>query len=165
MNFKYQARLMACLFFIPILGFSKILKDEVMSFGVEEFSYNSVCKKMLGKDLPLIEYKNANTLDCMGTEVKVGSFCDKEMPETPYLIRGFIDSEKSKIICKKGKKVVLKATCTGDYKCIDTELDCYKLGQIYAIRLHLDHHSSFIEKKQKIINCYFTVKKKIVLPQ
>jgi hypothetical protein len=164
MNLKYQARLMACLFFIPTLCFSKILKDEVTSLGSEEFSYNSVCKKMLGKELPLIEYQNANTLDCMGTEVRVGSFCSKEMPETPYLIRGFVDRDKKKVICKKGKKVVLKATCTGDYKCIDTELDCYKLGQIYAIRLHLDHHSSFSEKNQKVINCYFTVKNKIVLP-
>lgn len=156
---------MACLFFIPTLCFSKILKDEVLSLGFEEFSYNNVCKKMLNKELPLIEYTDANTLDCMGTGVNVGNFCRKEMSEIPNLIRGYIDKEKKKIICKKGKKVTLKATCEGDYKCLDTELDCYKLGQLYAIRLGLDHHSSFSEEGQKVINCYFSIKKKLSLPK
>jgi hypothetical protein len=165
MNLKYRARLLACLFFIPTLCFSKILKDEVLSLGSEQFSYNTVCQKMLKKEFPLIDYVNANHLDCMGTHVRVGRFCDREMPETPYLIRGYVDRDKKKVICKKGKKVILKAECVGDYKCLDTQMDCYKLGQIYAIRLNLDHHSSSIEAEKKVINCYFSVKNKLSLPK
>ncbi len=165
MNQKYRARLLACLFFIPLLCFSKILKDDVIATGSEQFSYQSVCKKMMNKDLPLIDYTNATTLDCMGTSINVGSFCLKEMPDSPTLLRGYIDPKIKRVICKKGKKVDLKITCEGDYLCKDTELDCYKLGQIYAMRLNLDHHSSFKENKKKVLNCYFSLKKKISLPK
>jgi hypothetical protein len=159
---------MACLFFILFspISQSKIIKDEVLYVGEEEFSFPYVCKKMIKKDSPLIEIYNILTLDCMSRMVKVYKFCFEELEASPYYIRGIIDKDKKKVICKKGKKVSLKVTCdTIGVNCKDTELACFKLQEKYAARLGLDHHSSFKESGKDILSCYFSAKTKITLPK
>lgn len=156
---------LVCLFFINQVN-GKILKDDVLSIGEEEFSYSYVCNKVLKKESPLIEVENILTLDCMSRKVKVYDFCSKELADSPYYIRGIVDAKKKKVICKKGKKVTMKVACLkADLDCKDPELACYKLKLKYAYRLDLDHSSSFKENDQKVLNCHFSVKKSITLPK
>jgi hypothetical protein len=158
---------MACLFFILFtnLAFAKILKDEVLYIGTEEFSFQYVCKKMIKKDSPLIDIYNILTLDCMSRKVKVYQFCFDELASSPYYIRAVIDKDKKKVICKKGKKVTLKLTCDSEgVDCKDSEIACFKIQERYAARLALNHHSTFKENDRDVLNCYFSTKAKISLP-
>lgn len=166
MILKYRARFIACLFFVLFNAQAKILKDEVISIGEEEYSFSSVCKKMLKMNAPLIEIKNISNLDCMGKIVPVYKFCDEQLADDPYYIRGYIDKIKRKVVCKKGKKVILKLTCDSPgVNCKDTELACFNLQQKYAARLKLDHHSKFKNKKVDVLNCYFSSKTSLSLPK
>ena len=164
---SYSVVRLASLFFMLFshISHSKILKDEVLSIGDEEFSFSYVCKKMTRKDSPLIEVDNILTLDCMSRKIKVYRFCFKELEASPYYIRGIIDKERKKVVCKKGKKVSMKITCNSLKEgCKDSELACFNLQERYAARLGLVHHSSFKEGDEEVLNCHFSTKKKLTLP-
>jgi hypothetical protein len=152
-----MARLMACLFLFSNLVHSKILKDEVSLVKNTEFSFQEVCFGMTKRKSELIEVQSISSLDCMGTVVSAGKFCYKKMAHDPYYIRGVVDSENKKVLCKSAKKVILKYGCyKGEKLCEDSEIGCFKLQEKLAARLGLSHHSKSLDSK--VLNCYFTPK-------
>ncbi len=148
---------MTCLFFSQF-SFAKVIKDDHFVTHSNEYSWEKVCEKMVGRKSPLIEYHSKSKLDCMGTKVKVIKYCESVEAGNPYLTRGFVSKEKNKVICQSGSRVILKWQCEGkkDPYCKDIDIGCFLFKEKLARRLKLVHKSITDEK---FLNFYFDTQK------
>lgn len=145
---------------VPFLSFAHIIQDDVSVTEKSRFSYQSVCSKMVAHDSPLIEVTSGTELDCMGTKVSVGKFCEKELIADPYYLRAYVDQDQKQVVCVSGKKVLFKYLCVklSDKALCSQEAkkSCEHIQNKLARRLDLVH-SSFVknEKGIKQLNCFF----------
>lgn len=146
--------------------FAQILKDDVHLKDQKEYELKDVCNFFFKQDYPLIEIKSATRLDCMKGVIEVGSFCKKKQSDDPFLIRGFIDKEKKKVVCQSARRVIVNYDCTkdGSQSCADSSIGCYILRDKLAMRLKIVHHSFVTEGKgKKVLACYFQSKDSEIL--
>lgn len=152
--------MLAALLLLPFISFAHIIQDDVTVTDKASFSLTSVCQKMVTHESPLIDVISSNAIDCMGKKIEVADFCDKELAQDPYFIRGYVDKEKRQVICQSGKKVIFKYLCvklidkqycTGNHKA-----SCMNLRPKLARRLELVH-SSQIKNEKGIpqLSCFF----------
>jgi hypothetical protein len=128
---------------------AKVLLDEVSVTDKATFSFNTVCDALVTHETPLIEALSGTELDCMGKKVSVAEFCEKELIQDPYYLRGYIKDQK--VVCLSGKKVLFKYVC-GEY-CLNTATaSCEAIKHKLARRLDLVH-ASFVKHKQ--LNCFY----------
>ncbi len=152
--------MMLFLLLLPLISLSSVVRDDVSTTEKNAFSFQTVCKKMVSHESPLIEAVNGTELDCMGKKIQVAAFCDKEMAHDPYYIRAYINSASKEVVCHSGKKVVFKYQCVRlkDRKLCDSKPDisCAEIKEKLAKRLDLVHSSvTKNEKGIKELNCYF----------
>jgi hypothetical protein len=150
------------LFFLlfPIMSFSHIIMDDVATVEKFNFSFPTVCNKMVSHESPLIEIVSGTALDCMGREVSVAEFCDRELAADPYYIRAYVDKEKKQVVCQTGKKVLFKYLCVKltDKKFCNNEAqkNCLALKEKLAKRLELIHASQVKnDKGVNQLNCFY----------
>lgn len=146
--------------FLSLTAHAHIILDDVATTDKTPFSYQTVCRKMVTHESPLIEASSGTKLDCMGTKIDVRDFCFKEMAHDPYYIRAYIDQENKKIICHSGKKVLFKYLCVklADKKLCseDARKSCLLIREKLAKRLDLVHSSVIKnEKGIKQLSCFF----------
>ncbi len=144
----------------PLWG--NIVSFDITSSKIQDFSYSSVCKE-LGVSHPIIiEEKGPVVLDCMGSEVNVGEFCQKKFASDSRLLRGVISSKEKKVLCQFGSEAVLKVSCDQEkYKtfCNNSKQGCLQLKNLYAFNLELVHYSLVEEVfNKKNISCYYQAK-------
>lgn len=151
------------IFLLPLfslLSFASIVQDDVSITEKKTYSLKQVCEKMLKFEAPLIEVENGTTLDCMSKKINVSDFCEKELVQDPYYLRGYVDEEKKLVHCQSGKKVVFRYQCV---KLSDKEL-CSKEPEAacdfikHKLARRLDIVDSFFSKNAKGIkelNCKF----------
>lgn len=146
--------------FLSAFTFAHVVKDEILTTDKTTHSFKSVCEKMIPHESPLIEIVSGTVLDCMGKKITVGDFCEKELAQDPYYLRGYIDSTKKQVVCISGKKVYFKYQCVklaDKALCdIDSAKSCAVIKAKLARRLDLVHHS--FTKNQvgiKELNCLF----------
>jgi hypothetical protein len=139
---------------------AQVVQDEVLTTSKNAFSLKAVCQKMVPHESPLIDITSGNEIDCMGTKVEAGKFCEKAMVQDPYYLRGHVDLDKKEIICHSGKKVIFKYQCAklaAQSKCSrPPKVSCEEFRKKLAYRLDLVHAS--VTKNEKGIselNCYF----------
>jgi DNA-binding XRE family transcriptional regulator len=148
------------LLLLSLSAYSHIILDDVATTDKTPFSFQTVCRKMVTHESPLIEATSGTQLDCMGKKIDVREFCNKEMAHDPYYIRAYIDKERKQIICHSGKKVLFKYLCVklADKKLCsqDARKSCLLIREKLAKRLDLVH-SSIIknEKGIKQLSCFF----------
>ena len=151
---------MACLFFTQF-SYAKLMRYDNSVLFETKHSWDKVCKSMTNKDYPLIDKKSSDKLDCMGIEVDVYKFCDKEEEKNSNYSKAYIDKEFKQVICQSSKRVILKWQCQkNDRFCQDLDIGCYLFKEKFARRIKLIH-SSFTEEK-KFINCYFDNEKSLI---
>jgi len=156
-------------FLIAHVSLAHIITDDVATTTKTRFSLSSVCTKM-SHESPLIEIVSSTELDCMGKKIIVGDFCEQEMSQDPYYLRGWIDQNSKEVICHSGKKVIFQYLCV---KLADKELcsrpakeACLQMKFKLARRLDIVHASfTQTEKKIKQLNCYFDVAGKNLTPE
>lgn len=140
--------------------FAGITRDDVYGSRKKEFTFEEVCKKLTKRDSPLIEVKSITYLDCMGTEVRVGKYCEEVLITDPYYLRAFIDEENKKVVCQSGREVVLKYVCllSSDKEyCDNAEIGCELLKEKLAFRLKTNNASVLLNKSgKKELNCIFS---------
>lgn len=160
LNFLYRARFLTCLFFLSSMVSAKLIKDEVSIIDEKFFSYQQVCKELTKRDSPLITANSVSKLDCMGTVVDVGKFCDKKTQADPYYIRAVVLKESKQVVCKSAKRVQIKYECASkhDKLCEDKEIGCYLLQEQLAKRLKTAHASIIKNGKKRYLNCHYTPK-------
>lgn len=145
---------------IPFLSFGHVIQDDVSVVEKAPFSLETVCRKMVPGDSPLIDIVSGTTIDCMGRKVEVAGFCERAMASDPYYIRAWVDQEKKQAICESGKKVLFKYLCV---KLKDRQIcngkpkeSCLNLREKIAKSLDLVHSSEVKnEKGIKQLNCFF----------
>lgn len=148
------------LLLISLSAHSHIILDDVATTAKTPFSYQTVCRKMVNHESPLIEAVSGTQLDCMGKKIEVRDFCHKEMAHDPYYIRAYINEEDKQVICHSGKKVLFKYLCVklADKRLCsqDARKSCLAIREKLAKRLDLIH-SSIIknEKGIKQLSCFF----------
>jgi hypothetical protein len=132
-------------FILSFSSFSNVLMDEVLTIQKKEFSIKLACEKTFNNDFPLVTIKSGTVIDCMGTELEAGTFCDKEMIKDPYYLRGYVDRNQKKIICQTGERVIFKYQCV---KLTDKEIcnhhpkvACENFQKKLAKKLDLIHFS------------------------
>lgn len=145
---------------LPLFVNAHVIQDDVATTSRSNFSFKSVCEKLVTHESPLIEVVSGTELDCMGKKVSVGMFCEKELASDPYYLRGYVNKEKKEVICVSGKKVLFKYLCVklSDKKLCTGEAkkSCTFIHNKLAKRLDMVH-SSFTqnEKGIKQLNCFF----------
>lgn len=149
-----RACLLTCLFFVSYL------KAEVVTYNntvksENRYSWNKVCKDLVNRASPLIEFKSISELNCMGKNVKVNKFCFRKEAGNPYYARAIVDKKKKEVVCQSSTRVILKWKCEGkrDIYCKDLDTGCFLLKEKMAVRLKLAH-KSFTDNR-KYLNCYF----------
>ena len=95
----------------PLLSLAHVLQDDVSSVSKSRFSFSTVCQKMVAHESPLIEPLSGTELDCMGKKVQVSDFCEKELAQDPYYLRGWVDADTKEVVCQSGKQVIFKYLC------------------------------------------------------
>lgn len=157
------------IFFLPLLGFSNIIQDDVSVLEKNRHSFKYVCEKSGYPDSPLIEIVSGTKIDCMSKKIDVGYFCDKEMAADPYYLRAYVDKDKKEVVCVSGKKVFFKYVCSKNSDqslCNSHAKDaCIYIQNKLAKRLDLvESLFSTSEKGLKQLQCSFEslpLKKKI----
>ncbi len=148
------------LLLVPLLSLAGVVQDDVSVTEKFRFSFQTVCKKMVTHESPLIEVVSGTELDCMGKKIHVGPFCEKEMAADPYYLRAHVDREAKQVVCTTGKKVLFKYQCvklTDKALCSkEAKSACSEIREKLAKRLDIVH-TSFTknEKGVKELNCYF----------
>lgn len=145
---------------IPFLSFANVIQDDVATTDKFNFSFKTVCSKMVSHESPLIEVVSGTELDCMGKKISVSSFCEKEMVQDPYYLRAYVDKVHKEVVCHSGKKVLFKYQCV---KLKDRSLceaqaknSCAQIKEKLAKSLDIVHSSvTKNEKGIKELNCYF----------
>ena len=146
--------------FLQSFSFSGIIQDDVSTTDKLRFSFKTVCQKMVSHEAPLIEVLSSGEIDCMGKKVEVAKFCEKELAQDPYYLRGYVDATSKEVICLSGKKVILKFQCVRllERKFCESQakVGCRELQLKLAKRLDLVHSSvTKNEKGIRELNCYF----------
>ena len=158
-------RLWGIVFIFTLSIFSlhgSVINFDITSSKVLEFSYTTVCKE-LGISHPIIiEEKGPAILDCMGSEVNVGEFCQKKFADDKRFLRGIVLAKDKKVLCQFGNEAVLKLNCNKEKEkifCQDSRQGCLQLKNLYAFNLELVHHSLVEEVfNKKNISCYYQMK-------
>lgn len=151
--------MLAAFFLIPFLTIAHVIQDDVSVTERTPFSFDTVCRKM-AQESPLIEAVSGTILDCMGTKVEVGPFCDKAMAQDPYYLRAWIDKEKKQVICQSGKKVIFRYLCVklaDKHLCQrDAQKSCAYMREKLAKRLDIVH-AALLKNEKGIpqLNCFF----------
>ncbi len=151
---------MAFLFFLISFSYAGVVRDEVSVTDKVNFSWKTVCSKMVTHESPLIEPVSGTEIDCMGKKVSVSDFCFKEMAHDPYYLRGYVVESSKEVVCQSGKKVNFKYQCVrlaDKQLCGQTAVRaCEEIRQKLARRLDVVHQSfTRNEKGIKELNCYF----------
>ncbi len=157
---NYNGSMILLISLLTSLSFASIVQDDVSITEKHSYSFKEVCEKMLKFEAPLIEVVSGTTLDCMSKKVEVSDFCDKELVQDPYYLRGYVDREKKLVHCQSGKKVIFRYQCV---KLADKELcskepkaACEFIKHKLARRLDLVEHSfSKNPKGIKELSCKF----------
>lgn len=164
-NFKINNFIMRAWIIIPCLFIlnvhAKIIKDDVLLVDKKVFSFREVCKELTHRESPLISFHSITKLDCMGTVVEVGKFCDQKTQDDPYYIRAVVSKKDKQVFCKSAKRVQLKYLCESskDRLCEDKEIGCYLLQEKLAKRLKVVHSSLISKENKKYLNCHFLPKR------
>jgi hypothetical protein len=145
---------------IPLLSQASVIQDDVSTTEKNRFPFKTVCQKMVSHESPLIEVISGTILDCMGKKVDVIQFCDKQMAQDPYFLRGYVDELSKEVVCHSGKKVIFKYQCVKltDKRLCDSapKISCQEIQKKLARRLEIVHASvTKTEKGIKELNCYF----------
>ncbi|WP_408097981.1 hypothetical protein ACJVC5_03385 [Peredibacter sp. HCB2-198] len=144
----------------PLFVNAHVIQDDVATTDRANFSFRSVCDKMVTHESPLIDVVSGTELDCMGKKVSVGEFCEKELAADPYYLRGYVNKEKKEVVCVSGKKVLFKYLCVklSDKKLCEgnAKSACVFIQNKLARRLDMVH-SSFTQNDKGIkqLNCFF----------
>lgn len=151
---------MAFLFFLISFSYAGVVRDEVAITDKVNFSWKTVCSKMVTHETPLIEAVSGTEIDCMGKKVNVSDFCFRELAQDPYYLRAFVREESKEVVCESGKKVNFKYQCvklTDRRLCSQTsQKACAEIRVKLARRLDIVHHSfTNNDKGIKELNCYF----------
>lgn len=152
--------MVSILFLLISFSYASVTRDDVTVTDKSNFSWKTVCAKMVTHETPLIEPVSGTEIDCMGKKVNVSDFCDKEMAHDPYFLRGYVNEETKEVICQSGKKVIFKYQCVrlADKRICgqSAEISCKEIRQKLARRLDIVHQSfTKNEKGIKELNCYF----------
>jgi hypothetical protein len=140
---------------------AEVLKFDIVGYQRDLYSYSEVCKKMVSEHMILVSVKDPATLDCMGTAVKIKSFCEKHGRKQDFL-RGYANTKLQEVTCEYGKKAFLSLGCDKAHKhfCQIPQKGCEELKKVYADSLEIENHA-FIEKDvDNVLNCYFAAKVK-----
>lgn len=151
---------MVHLFLFISLCFAGVVRDDVTVTDRASFSWKSVCAKMVSHESPLIDPVSGTELDCMGKKVNVSDFCEKELAQDPYYLRGYVSEASKEVICQSGKKVIFK------YQCVrlkdralcskSPKAACQEIRHKLARRLDVVHQSfTKNDKGIRELNCYF----------
>ncbi len=151
---------MAFLFFLISFSYAGVVRDDVTVTDKVNFSWKTVCSKMVAHESPLIDFVSGTQIDCMGKKVDVSDFCEKELAHDPYYLRAFVLETSKEVVCESGKKVLFKYQCvklTDKQFCDQTsEVSCKEIRHKLARRLDIVHHSfTKNDKGIKELNCYF----------
>jgi hypothetical protein len=156
----YNVFMVLLIVFLPVLVFAHVVQDDVSITKRVKYSLKEACTKSGFQDSPLIDVISGTVLDCMGRKIQIADFCDKELSQDPYYLRGYIDDETKEVVCVSGKKVLFKYQCvklTDKALCSEKPpVACRQIHKKLARRLDLVH-SSFVktEKGIKQLNCFF----------
>lgn len=142
------------------LVFATVVQDDIQTTDKLRFPFKAVCLKMVTHESPLIEVVSGTELDCMGKKISVSRFCEKEMIQDPYYLRGYVDQKSKEVVCVSGKKVNFKYQCVklSDRRlCEDVPRNsCLMVKEKLAYRLDLVHSSySKNDKGIKELKCEF----------
>ncbi|MFL5784700.1 MAG: hypothetical protein ACJ76H_08840 [Bacteriovoracaceae bacterium] len=142
------------------LSYAGVVRDDVTVTDKVSFSWQTVCRKMVSHESPLIEPVSGTEIDCMGKKVNVSDFCEKELAHDPYFLRGHVEESSKTVVCHSGKKVIFKYQCVrlADKKLCGLTADsaCKEIRHKLARRLDIVHHSfTQNDKGIKELNCYF----------
>lgn len=131
-----------------------VLKHDVSSATLKEFSYNETCEEMGVKEATLISEISMTKLECLNKTFELIDFCLKKFPMDKRLTRGFLLKEKKQVICEFSDSVMMSLTCDSrDLKyCFNPKKGCEALRKIYANRLETAHFSML----EKNLNCYYS---------
>jgi hypothetical protein len=140
--------------FISIELHASVLKHEVLTPVLQEFSYLDVCEAMGAKNPILISPKGPNHLECLNKKYSLIDFCLNKFPMDKILTRGFFDLVKKKVICESSSSVMISVSCESDdlKYCLVPKKGCEELKKIYANRLEIAHYGM----PTKSLNCYFS---------
>ncbi len=152
--------MVSILYFLISFSYAGVTRDDVTVTEKSNFSWKTVCAKMVAHETPLIEPVSGTEIDCMGKKVNVSDFCDKEMAHDPYFLRGYVNESSKEVVCQSGKKVIFKYQCVrlADKRiCGQTaEASCKEIRLKLARLLDIVHQSfTKNEKGIKELNCYF----------
>ena len=154
--FYTGACLMTCLFFIQNSE-AKLIRFKHKLVGESKYSFTKVCETLLGKSVPLVQFKSIGELDCMGTIVRVQDYCIKSEAAKAYYTRALVSKKKQKVICQSAKIVNLKYECEGkkDPYCLNEKSGCKYFKKIMAYRLDLNYSYLNEEVKPRTLTCRF----------
>ncbi len=151
---------MVILLLLISFSYAGVVRDEVTVTDKLNFSWKTVCSKMVAHESPLIDFISGTQIDCMGKKVDASDFCEKELAHDPYYLRAFVLESTKEVVCESGKKVIFKFQCVrlADKQLCNqsAEVSCKEIRHKLARRLDIVH-SSFTknEKGIKELNCYF----------
>lgn len=138
---------------------AKLTKYEVTNSKKRIFEFKEVCREMGHKNLIMVDSLSKSKVDCMGNFIKVSDFCAHKYKDSPYLLRGYVDIRKKKVVCHSGENVIVSVSCDKrDGKlCRKKKQGCEKLRSIFAKRHH-EIHNSLVKNDsgQNILSCYFS---------
>ncbi len=145
------------IFLLTQVGHTAVLKNEVGVQKRKSFSLKEACEKSGLRDNLLVEVVNSSTIDCMGREVSIRSFCQKVDSDGWQLLRGFASKSKSQIYCEYGETVSLSLSCDEDHYqyCQNAQKGCDELREVFAMTLNLMHSS--LTGRPKNLNCYYSI--------
>ena len=130
-----------------------ILKHDILTPALHEFSFRDVCTALGAKNLELIAAKSLTEIECMGKVYQAMNFCLNKFPLNKTLTRAIVDKKNKMVSCEMSESVMVSVSCDKrDLKyCFDPKKGCEELRKIYANRLDIAHYSML----EKNINCYF----------
>jgi hypothetical protein len=134
--------------------YAAVIKHDISSPRYVNSDYKEVCQEMGAKDSLLISPKSLTEMECFNKTYKLIDFCLKKFPMDKTLTRGYVDTDKKKVICEMSDSVLVSVSCDSrDLKyCFNPKKGCEELKKIYANRLEVAHYSLL----EKNLNCYFS---------
>lgn len=153
-----------CFFGVALAAQAEILEFQVSASQKKLIPLKEVCASIGRGDLPLIEAKGSQEIDCMGKSVKTTPFCEKAGDKDNFM-RAFIDKDKKNLVCQSGERVMLSYHCTDTESslCRSSLVGCEDMQKILAKNLGLYQHSlnKSAKDKKQILRCIFLSKKQL----
>jgi len=148
--------------FVSFEMYSKNIEFRIDGLRDKKYSFMDVCKVMGFKNVLLVDVINTTHIDCMGKSLKITNFCkDIKYKDLSYM-RGFVDTQKKKVICQFGRRGYLSLICNklnNNNYCKKSYDGCKKLNKIFANKLELFHHGTLVgNSNQKELKCIFSAK-------